>query len=251
MTSKALFASTVTIVLASLALLTFLVACEPETEGSQGQTGPQGQEGSVGPQGPAGPEGPTGPQGPPGSQGPEGPEGPQGQEGPPRPSGAQGPPGPPGDAPDLSDEVIWPELRIDVTISSRCAERILDTVEYQGTTAAVERQRESLEYLLKQPASYMSDRHIDRIRNWMGQTDALNRVCGDEREALELFYEARYNNPMGRWRANGIQSYWYCAYPDDDLLGDDYGGDLWNDSEDCATVEQWIPPSWIPEEERP
>ena len=251
MTRKAPFVTALTLILASLAILTIIAACEPESNGQSGPAGsqgPTGPAGSMGPSGPVGPAGSQGQQGPSGPVGPVGPAGPQGEQGPPGPQGTSGPPG---DAPDLSDEVIWPELRIDVTISSRCVELILDTVEYQGTAAAVERQRESLEYLLKQPASYMSDRHIDRIRNWMGQTDALNRVCGDEREALELFYEARYNNPMGHWRANGIQSYWYCAYPDDDLLGDDYGGDLWNDSEDCAIVEQWIPPSWIPAEERP
>ena len=230
-----------------IAVLAVLTSCATGEDGQPGQSGSQGQPGPTGAAGPSGPVGPQGPPGPTGSIGETGPAGPRGPSGPP---GPQGPQGPPGNAPNLSDEVIWPELRIDVTVSSNCAELILNEVEYQGTTTAIDRQREALEYLLQQPASYMSDRHIDRIRNWMGQSDRLDRVCNDEREALELFYQARYDNPMGRWRANGIQAYWYCAYPDDDLLGGGSMGDIWHDSEDCAAVEEWIPPSWIPTEEQ-
>ena len=225
-----------------LAVLTVLTSCSTGEEGQLGQTGsqgPPGPTGATGPTGPAGPQGPLGPAGPTGETGPAGPRGPSG------PPGPQGPQGPPGSMPDLSDEVIWPELRIDVSISSRCIERILDTVEYQGTAAAIERQRDSLEYLLKQPARYMSDSHIDRIRNWMGQSDSLERVCNDERETLDAFRQARNRNPMGQWRARALEEYWYCAYPDDELLGD------YKSVDDCGVVEQWIPPSWIPAQERP
>ena len=75
--------------------------------------------------------------------------------------------------------------------------------------------------------------------------------CETQLEALHLFWRARYDNPMGRWREHGLQAYWHCAYPDDDLLGGDYSSDLWNDTEECAIVERWIPPTWIPAEELP
>ena len=179
---------------------------------------------------------------------------PQGAVGPRGPAGPQGPPGPAGPSSDefsIYDDVLWPELRIEVTLSTRCVALILDEVKYQGTATAKERQRTELEYLLAQPSSLMTDHHIDRIRNWMEQINDRSRACRDNRDALEIFSEARNNNPMGRWRAEGLQAYWHCSYPDDDLLGGGHMGDIWNDSENCGAVEQWIPPSWIPAEERP
>ena len=248
MTKTGAITAAVIFVIAAAVLFFMVSSCDP---GQEGSTGPAGETGRTGKAGPAGETGARGPEGPPGETGQTGQAGPAGETGPRGPEGPPGPARPPGDAADLSDEVIWPELRIDVTISTRCAERILDTYEFEGTTTAIERQKRSLEYLLAQPARYMADWHIDRIRDWMGRTDSVQRACEDDREALQLFYRARDNNPMGNSRADGLQAYWYCAYPDDDLLGGDYGGDLWNDSEDCSTVEQWIPPSWIPPEERP
>ena len=181
-------------------------------------------------------------------------QGPQGATG---PLGPQGPPGPSGqaistgDASVISDEILWPELRIEVTLSTRCVALILDEVKYQGTASAKERQRQELEYLLAQRSRFLTDHHINRIRNWMEQINDRSRSCRDNRDALELFSEARNNNPMGRWRAQGLQAYWHCSYPDDDLLGGGHMGDIWNDSENCGAVEQWIPPSWIPAEDRP
>ena len=184
---------------------------------------------------------------------------------------------------------IWPELRIDVTVSGRCADRIRAIVEYQGTAAAVERQRERLDFLLAQPAMYMTNWHIQRILDWMGQVANDGPECDGQQDALRLFGGTRYDNPMGRWRERGLQAYWRCAYPDDYLLGGEVtrevpvevevvverevikevkvpgetvvvekevikevqvpGGTV--DAEHCAAVERWIPPSWIPAEERP
>lgn len=151
----------------------------------------------------------------------------------------------------MSEVETWPELRIDVTISQRCADRIRETVEYQGTATAVERQRKRLDFLLVQPARYMSNRHIERILNWMEQVANEGPACDEQQDALRLFWRARSHNPMGQWREDALRAYWSCAYPDDELLGGGYSSDLWNNAEDCATVERWIPPSWIPATERP
>ena len=96
----------------------------------------------------------------------------------------------------------------------------------------------------------MTNWHIELILDWMERVDDEIPDCDDTEQALRLFWQARYNNPMGQWREYSLRDYWHCAYPDDDLLGGS-GSGYWNDTEDCATVERWIPPSWIPAEERP
>ena len=251
-----------TIVVATTALLMVLAACEGGSSGppgppvasgaagplgSAGPPGSEGPPGATGPAGPIGAAGPTGPRGPTGSVGPTGPIGPAGPSGPPGPTGQ----GPIGEASTLSDMEIWPELRIDVTVPRRCADRIRAIVEYQGTAAAVERQRKRLDFLLTLPARYMTDWHIERILDWMGRVANEGPECEEAQEVLGLFWRARYDNPMGLWREHGLQAYWRCAYPDDYLLGGEYSSDLWNDTEECPTVERWIPPTWIPPEERP
>ncbi|MGR5447487.1 beta-prism lectin domain-containing protein [Vibrio jasicida] len=70
-----------------------------ESEGLQGEVGPQGPEGdkgevgAVGPEGPKGDKGATGPQGPKGNTGARGPAGPQGPKGDKGATGSQGPKG--------------------------------------------------------------------------------------------------------------------------------------------------------------
>ena len=238
-THKGTFEEVAMLAIAALALVFVLSACGSRSVGPTGPVGPTGSAGSPGATGPEGPAGPTGPEGPTGPVGPPGPLVPTGSA------------GPSGESSAVSEIEMWPELRIDVTISQRCADRIRAIVEYQGTATAVERQRKRLDFLLVQPTRYMSNRHIERIRNWMEQVANDGPVCDEQHEELRLFWRARDHNPMGTWRERALRAYWSCAYPDDDVLGGDYSGDLWNNAEDCAAVERWIPPSWIPAEERP
>ena len=124
MTKTGAITAAVIFVIAAAVLFFMVSSCDPGQEGSTGPAGETGRTGQAGETGPRGPEGPPGETGPAGETGPRGPEGPP------------GPARPPGEAADLSDAVIWPELRIDVTMSTRCAERILDTYEFEGTTTA-------------------------------------------------------------------------------------------------------------------
>ena len=186
-----------------LILAVILVACSTlwgcggGTAGPQGPEGPAGPPGSVGSQGEqglAGPDGDTGPQGPPGAMGRRGPAGEVGQQGPP---GLDGLPG-------LSEEVIWPELRFDMTVSQGCAEQIMETIEYRGTDVSIKAAKESLEYLFRQSARYMTDSQIGTMLGWMEQQlcrGALDRhglqECNGDSEGLKAFRSIRSRQPYG------------------------------------------------------
>jgi len=223
-----------------LILVVILVACATLSgcgEGSAAQSGPEGPAGPPGPvglqgeQGPTGPAGDTGPQGPPGAMGQRGPAGEIGPQGPP---GLDGPPG-------LSEEVIWPELRFDMTVSPECAGRILETIEYRGTDSEIKQQQAAFEYLFQLPARYMTDSHIDRIRNWMEEYDENDKQlrespdCISDYETLESFRDVRADNPMGQWREDVLDDWWRCA----------------QDPDDCSDVLKAVPPTWFPETQPP
>ena len=133
----------------------------------------------------------------------------------------------------------------------------------------------------------MTNRHIERVIEWTQRVDNEGSECDGIGEALDLFRVLRYINPMGKLREAALRSHWSCRYPDGDLLGEGSGSNsgetlvvekevvkdvpvevvvekevvrevetpgetvVGNDVDSCATVERWIPPSWIPAEERP
>ena len=128
----------------------------------------------------------------------------------------------------------------------------------------------------------MTNRHIERVIEWTQRVDNEGSECDGIGEALDLFRVLRYINPMGKLREAALRSHWSCRYPDGDLLGGGSGSDsgetlvvekevikevvvekevvkevktpgetvVGNDMDSCATVERWIPPTWIPAGER-
>ena len=242
----------------SVILLMLLIAACGADPGSQGPVGPQGIQGEPGPLGQPGATGAPGPQGPQGIQGepgppgqpgatgapgPQGPQGIQGEPGPPGQPGATGAPGPQGLPGDSTD--IWPELRLDFKIDEACANVIKESIEYSGTSAEIEREKESVDILLSLPTRFMSDRQIDdlqylidRVRNNSGQ----QLRCSKSEEALDFFDSVREGNPMGRWRADTLHRYWGCEYPDDRWLADRSSPR----EGECESLRQWMPESWAP-----
>ena len=214
----------------TIVLTLFIAACGAGT-GSQGETGPQGPQGETGPQGPQGEAGPQGPQGEAGPQGPQGEAGPQG------PQGEAGPQGPQGDSAD-----VWPELRLDFVIDQSCADNIREVIEYRGTTAEIQEEKESVDVLLGASVRFMSNSHIERIRSLMSHVAESSSMCKGSRQALDLFRNVRDNNPMGRWRAETLEGYWECEYPRDQWLA--IGNQ--RDEESCESLWQWLPERWVP-----
>ena len=211
----------------TIVLTLFIAACGAGT-GSQGETGPQGPQGETSPQGP---QGETGPQGP---QGETGPQGPQGETG---PQGPQGETGPQGDSAD-----VWPELRLDFVIDQSCADNIREVIEYRGTTAEIQEEKESVDVLLGASVRFMSNSHIERIRSLMSHVAESSSMCKGSRQALDLFRNVRDNNPMGRWRAETLKGYWECEYPGDQWLA--IGNQ--RDEESCESLWEWLPERWVP-----
>lgn len=224
----------------TLILAAILVASAAMWACSGGNAGPQGPEGPTGPVGPQGEHGLPGPKGPVGDAGPQGPPGAVGPRGPVGEVGPQGPPGLDG-LPSLSEEVIWPELRFDMTVSQTCAERILETIEYSGTDSEIKQRQAVLEYLFHLPARFMTDSHISRIRDWMYGTDEHEKQlkeypdCSGDYESLESFQNVRSNNPMGQWREDVVEHWWRCA----------------QEMDNCPEVLKAVPQSWFPAEEPP
>ncbi len=201
-----------------------------------------GATGLPGPQGPAGATGVPGQQGPTGVPGPQGPAGATGVPGPQGPAGATGVPGPQGPAGNTMD--LYPELHFDFTLDEVCASGIRDNMRYGGTSAEIEEQKNSLNFLLALPTRYMSDSHIYFIKNRIEyHLPNETRVCDRSYEALKSFEEMREWNPMGRWRASALELYWRCQFPEDPWLAD---GRSHND-DDCAAIMRWLPASWVPE----
>ena len=223
-----------------LILAVILVACSTLWGCGGGTAGPQGPEGPAGPPGPVGSQGEQGPDGPAGDTGPQGPLGAMGRRGPAGEVGQQGPPGLDG-LPGLSEEVIWPELRFAMTVSTDCAEQIMETIEYSGTDGSIKQQKESLEYLFQQSARYMTDSQIGTILRWMEQNyvASLDRhglqECNGDSEDLKAFRSIRADNPMGQWREDVLVEWWRCAKAPDD----------------CSEVLKAVPLSWFPAEEPP
>ena len=205
----------------TIVLTLFIAACGAGT-GSQGETGPQGPQGETGPQGPQGEAGPQGPQGEAGPQGPQGEAGPQGSQG------------------DSAD--VWPELRLDFVIDQSCADNIREVIEYRGTTAEIQEEKESVDVLLGASVRFMSNSHIERIRSLMSHVAESSSMCKGSRQALDLFRNVRDNNPMGRWRAETLEGYWECEYPRDQWLA--IGNQ--RDEESCESLWQWLPERWVP-----
>ena len=205
----------------TIVLTLFIAACGAGT-GSQGETGPQGPQGETSPQGPQGETGPQGPQGP---QGETGPQGPQGET------------GPQGDSAD-----VWPELRLDFVIDQSCADNIREVIEYRGTTAEIQEEKESVDVLLGASVRFMSNSHIERIRSLMSHVAESSSMCKGSRQALDLFRNVRDNNPMGRWRAETLKGYWECEYPGDQWLA--IGNQ--RDEESCESLWEWLPERWVP-----
>ena len=223
-----------------LILAVILVACSTLWGCGGGTAGPQGPEGPAGPPGPVGSQGEQGPDGPAGDTGPQGPLGAMGRRGPAGEVGQQGPPGLDG-LPGLSEEVIWPELRFDMTVSQGCAERILETIEYRGTDSEIKQQQAAFEYLFQLPARYMTDSLINRIRDWMEERDEHEKPlkeypdCISDYETLEAFRDVRADNPMGRWREDVLDDWWRCAQEPDD----------------CSDVLKAVSISWFPATQPP
>jgi hypothetical protein len=196
----------------TIVLTLFIAACGAGT-GSQGETGPQGPQGETSPQGP---QGETGPQGPQGEAGPQGPQG------------------------DSAD--VWPELRLDFVIDQSCADNIREVIEYRGTTAEIQEEKESVDVLLGASVRFMSNSHIERIRSLMSHVAESSSMCKGSRQALDLFRNVRDNNPMGRWRAETLKGYWECEYPGDQWLA--IGNQ--RDEESCESLWEWLPERWVP-----
>ena len=223
-----------------LILAVILVACSTLWGCGGGTAGPQGPEGPAGPPGPVGSQGEQGPDGPAGDTGPQGPLGAMGRRGPAGEVGQQGPPGLDG-LPGLSEEVIWPELRFDMTVSTDCAEQIMETIEYSGTDGSIKQQKESLEYLFQQSARYMTDSQIGTMLGWMENNYVEGRdrhglqECNGDSEDMKAFRSIRADNPMGQWREHVLEEWWRCAERPDD----------------CSDVLKAVPLSWFPAEEPP
>ena len=151
-------------------------------------------------------------------------------------------PGPPGEAGDLTELDIFPELRLDYTIDKACADSILANYSYSGTVERINQQREVLEILLALPTRYMDDDHIYELTSIMDN----NSDCNRSRVALETFRRVRNSNPMGQWREDTLEYYWPCTYPGEGfrLLND---GNYNSRSEGaCNTLLSWMPESWKP-----
>ena len=217
----------------TIVLTLFIAACGAGT-GSQGETGPQGPQGPQGETGPQGPQGETGPQR---LQGETSPQGLQGETGPQGLQGETGPQGPQGDSAD-----VWPELRLDFVIDQSCADNIREVIEYRGTTAEIQEEKESVDVLLGASVRFMSNSHIERIRSLMSHVAESSSMCKGSRQALDLFRNVRDNNPMGRWRAETLEGYWECEYPGDQWLA--IGNQ--RDEESCESLWEWLPERWVP-----
>ena len=220
------------ICLSAISLMLSFASCNStDNPGATGLPGPQGPAGATGVPGQPGHTGVPGPQGPAGATGVPGPQG---------HAGATGVPGPQGPSGNTMD--IYPELHLDFTLDEVCASRIRDNIEYSGTSAEIEEQKNSANFLLALPTRYMSYSHISLIRDRINYLPNETRVCDRSYEALESFQEVRERNPMGRWRASALEAYWRCQFPGDRWLAN---SSSLNDDE-CASLMRWLPVSWIP-----
>ncbi len=186
-----------------------VVACTGPA-GPPGPAGPQGESGDAGPQGERGPQGEPGPQGVRGFPGTQGEQGSQGEAG---ASGLLG---------GLTEQELFPELRLDHTIDEDCADIVRSSYEYRGTAEEIEQERKALDFLLDLPTRYMTDNHIDRLRTRMRNI----QQCDSSEVALGAFHEVRRDNPMSQWRVWVLGMYWRdCTFPNEvRLLDDSYPG---------------------------
>ena len=142
----------------------------------------------------------------------------------------------------LTEQDLFPELRLDYTIDEDCADIIRSSYEYRGTAEEIEQERKALDFLLDLPTRYMTDNHIARLRTRMRDI----QECESSKVALDAFYSVRRSSPMGYWREDILHRYWYhCAYPGGSfrLLDNSYGG---YNEEVCNPLLSWMPESWKP-----
>ena len=178
--------------------------------------------------------------GAPGPQGPPGPPGPAGERG---LQGEQGIQGPDGSAISVDALAVWPELALDFSFGERCADHILANVEYYGTQQEIDVERRRWESRLSLPVRYLGSRDVGALRSRLDRSDSapLSYPCRSEARSLDSFYQVRYDNPMGSWRANVLERYWWCHWTDQ-------RGDLSDhDALSCRSLMEWIPEDWVPQ----
>ena len=138
---------------------------------------------------------------------------------------------------------VYPELHLDFTLDEVCASIIGDNMEFSGTSAEIEEQENSVSFLLALPTRYMSYSHISLIKDRINYLPRETGECGRSYVALQSFQQVRNGNPMGRWRASNLGTYWSCQFPGDRWLANGDSPSI----DECDALMRWLPASWIPE----